>query len=234
MKTKLSLFIATSFLLISCQGQTNKSVKTLAVDDYSKLLDSTPNAQLIDVRTPQEYSEDHIGKAENINWNGTDFVSQVEKLDKSKPVFVYCKVGGRSGQAATKLVELGFSNVYNLEGGIMKWNASGKTISAVKSDKIIGICDQEYNEFIKSNKKVVVNFHAEWCAPCKKMTPYLLKMEKEMADKVVIIRLDADKNKSLLSEMKISELPTLLLYENKQIKWKHSGYISEDDLKKQL
>ena len=55
-----------------------------------------------------------------------------------------------------------------------------------------------------------------------------------MADQVVIIRLDADKNKSLLSEMKISELPTLLLYENKQIKWQHSGYISEADLKKQL
>ena len=66
------------------------------------------------------------------------------------------------------------------------------------------------------------------------MKPYLLKMEKELADKVVIIRLDADKNKTLISEMKISELPTLLLYENKEVKWKHSGFISEEDLKKQL
>jgi hypothetical protein len=51
---------------------------------------------------------------------------------------------------------------------------------------------------------------------------------------VVIIRLDADKNKNLMAEMKISELPTLLLYENKEITWQHSGYISEEDLKKQL
>ena len=66
------------------------------------------------------------------------------------------------------------------------------------------------------------------------MTPYLLKMQKELGDKMIVIRLDADQNKSLLSEMKISELPTLLLYENKQLKWQHSGYISETDLKKQF
>jgi len=55
-----------------------------------------------------------------------------------------------------------------------------------------------------------------------------------MADKVVIIRLDADENKTLIKEMKILELPTLLLYENKELKWQNSGYISEEDLKKQL
>ena len=66
------------------------------------------------------------------------------------------------------------------------------------------------------------------------MTPYLLQMQKNLADRVTIIRLNADENKTLISEMKIDELPTLLLYENKELKWKHSGYISEEDLKKQL
>ena len=93
---------------------------------------------------------------------------------------------------------------------------------------------QEYEKLLHSDKKVLIDFYAEWCAPCKKMTPYLLKMQKDLADKVVIIRLDADKNKNLMAEMKISELPTLLLYENKEITWQHSGYISEEDLKKQL
>ena len=95
MKSKLALFIATLFLLVSCQGQTSPSVKNLAVETYAKTLESTSNPQLIDVRTPQEFAEDHIGNAQNINWNGNDFVAQVEKLDKTKPVFVYCKVGGR-------------------------------------------------------------------------------------------------------------------------------------------
>jgi thiol-disulfide isomerase/thioredoxin len=81
---------------------------------------------------------------------------------------------------------------------------------------------------------VLIDFYAKWCEPCKKMAPYLLQMQKDLADKVVIIRLDADENKTLMKEMKIDELPSLFLYENKEIKWKHSGYISEEDLKKQL
>jgi hypothetical protein len=59
-------------------------------------------------------------------------------------------------------------------------------------------------------------------------------MQKELGDKVTIIRLNADENKTLISELKIDALPALLLYENKALKWKHSGFTSEEDLKKQL
>ncbi len=234
MKSKLALFIATLFLLVSCQGQTSPSVKNLAVETYAKTLESTTNPQLIDVRTPQEFAEDHIGNAQNINWNGNDFVAQVEKLDKTKPVFVYCKVGGRSSQAASKLAELGFSEVYNLEGGIMKWNASGKTISAVKTDKIIGICDQEYNEFIKSNKKVIVNFYAEWCAPCKKMAPYMTRLQSELKGTTTLKRFDADQNKTIVDYLKLDSLPVVIIYENGVETWRNVGFLSEEEIKKHL
>lgn len=234
MKSKLALFIAPLFLLVSCQGQTSPSVKNLAVETYAKTLESTTNPQLIDVRTPQEFAEDHIGNAQNINWNGNDFVAQVEKLDKTKPVFVYCKVGGRSSQAASKLAELGFSEVYNLEGGIMKWNASGKTISAVKTDKIIGICDQEYNEFIKSNKKVIVNFYAEWCAPCKKMAPYMTRLQSELKGTTTLKRFDADQNKTIVDYLKLDSLPVVIIYENGVETWRNVGFLSEEEIKKHL
>jgi thioredoxin len=139
--------------------------------------------------------------------------------------------GGRSKKAAEKLQELGFKTIYELDGGIMKWNATGLSIP---SDKIIGMCSQEYKELLKTDKKVLIDFYAEWCAPCKKMTPFLIKMQKEMAEKVTIVRLNADENKTLISEMKIDELPTLLLYQNNKVIWKHSGYLSEEDLTKQL
>ena len=126
---------------------------------------------------------------------------------------------------------MGFKKIYQLEGGILKWNTAGLSKT---DDKIIGMCSQEYTELLNTDKIVLIDFYAEWCAPCKKMTPYLLKMQKDLADKIVIIRLNADEHKTLIKEMKIDELPTLLLYENKEIKWKHSGYISEEDLKKQL
>ncbi len=226
----LSLFFI-SFLFLSCIGQTTTAIKTIDAKSYSEKINTTPNAQIIDVRTPDEFNSGHIDKAVNIDWFESDFATKIGSYDKSKPVFVYCKVGGRSMKAANKLEEMGFTTIYNLDGGMLKWESEGLS---KPDDKIIGICSQEYGELLNSDKKVLVNFYAPWCAPCKKMEPYILQMQKEMTDKVVIVRLNADENKTIMKELKIDELPTLILYENKEIKWNHKGYISEADLKKQL
>ena len=227
-KIALALLV---FALTSCNGQTQKNSKLIDPVAFKKEIAATPNAQILDVRTPEEYASEHLQNAQNVNWLSPDFVANTSKYDKSKPVFVYCKSGRRSHLAAEKLAELGFTTIIEMEGGILKWDAAGLSKPA---EKWIGITQKEYADLLNSDKKVLIDFYAEWCAPCKKMTPYLLKMQKELGDKMIIIRLDADQNKSLLSEMKISELPTLLLYENKQLKWQHSGYISESDLKKQF
>lgn len=231
MKFRLLSFLLISFLMFSCNGQPSKKIENSTPEAFAKKIKETPNAQILDVRTPEEFASEHIENAVNVNWLADDFVANTAQFDKSKPVFVYCKSGGRSAKAAEKLNELGFEKIYQLEGGILKWSAAGLS---KPSEKTIGMSSQEYAELLNSDKKVLIDFYAEWCAPCKKMTPYLLQMQKNLVDKVVIIRLDADKNKTLLQEMKISELPTLLLYENKEVKWKHSGFISEEDLKKQL
>ena len=231
MKYRLILFLIVSFAVLSCTGQTSKNIKTIDPAAFAGKIAATKNAQILDVRTPEEYLSGHIENAANVNWNGTDFAGKAGALDKTKPVFVYCKSGGRSKQAASKLEELGFTSIYELQGGMLKWDAAGLS---KPSDKIIGMCNQEYSELLNTDKKVLIDFYAEWCAPCKKMTPYLLQMQKELGNKITIVRLNADENKTLLTEMKIDELPTLILYENKVLKWKHSGFISEEDLKKQL
>ncbi|MEY4012201.1 MAG: hypothetical protein RIT22_1325 [Bacteroidota bacterium] len=231
MKLKIIILAIVTLAITSCKGQPSKNIQTIDAVAFSKAIQATPNPQVVDVRTPEEFASGHLIQAQNVNWMNTDFVANSAKYDKSRPIFVYCKSGGRSHKAAEKLAELGFTNVIEMEGGILKWEAAGLS---KPSEKWIGITQKEYADLLNSDKKVLIDFYAEWCAPCKKMTPYLLKMQKEMGDKIVIIRLDADKNKSLLSEMKISELPTLLLYDNKQLKWQHSGYISEPDLKKQF
>jgi thioredoxin len=230
LKTKLLSILFIGILCLSCTGQ-NTGFATIQPTDFAAKIKATSDAQVLDVRTPEEYASQHLDNARNIDWNGNDFEAKAEKLDKSKPVFVYCMVGGRSKKASDKLHELGFKEIYNLDGGIMKWNAAGL---APKSDKIIGMCDQEYGDLLKTDKKVLVNFYADWCEPCKKMTPYLLQMQKDMAADVTIIRLNADENKTLVSQLKIDTLPALFLYENKEVKWKHNGFISEQDLKKQL
>ena len=216
---------------MSCHGQTSKAIQTIDVKLYAEKLKATENPQLLDVRTPEEYGSGHIGDAKNVNWNGNNFAADASKYDKSKPIFVYCKVGGRSAQAADKLAELGFKEIYNLDGGIMKWNATG---NSKPSEKIIGICDQEYGELVKSSDKVMIDFNAKWCAPCQKMKPYILKLETEMKDKIKIVSLDADENKTIVEQLKLDGLPTIIVYEKGKEVWRNVGYISEEDLKKHL
>ncbi len=230
MRSYILALLFVGFLSVGCKGQVS-NVKTIPPTAFSEKINTTLNAQILDVRTPEEYAGQHLDNAVNVNWRGSDFSDKASKYDKTKPVFVYCMSGGRSKQAAAKLQELGFTTIYELQGGIIKWNAEG---FAKPSTKIIGMCSQEYGDLLKSDKKVLINFYAEWCAPCKKMEQYIKKMQADLADNVTIIRLNADENKTLTTEMKIDELPTLILYKNKEIIWKHSGFISEDDLKKQL
>lgn len=220
-----------SFTLFSCQGQESGKIEQLDAKTFSEKITNNKDVQILDVRTPEEFSDQHIDNAKNINWFDADFAKQVAALDKSKPVYVYCKSGGRSNKAAHKLAEMGYTKIYELDGGMMKWNAAGL---AKPSAEVIGMTQADFNKLLISDKKVLIDFYAEWCAPCKKMGPYLDKMTKEMAGKVTIIRIDADKNKTLVDQMKIDGLPTLLLYENKELKWKNTGFISEEDLTKKL
>ena len=231
MKNTLINLLFIGFLFASCNGQTNGKYESITAVNFAEKIKTTPQTAIIDVRSPEEFAGQHIDNAINIDWNGDNFDGKIGKYDKSKPIFVYCMSGGRSKQAAEKLAELGYTKIYELQGGIMKWNAAGLS---VPSDKIIGMCSQEYNELLNTDKIVLIDFYAEWCAPCKKMTPYLLKMQKEMADKVTIVRLNADENKTLISQLKIDVLPTLFIYKDNKILWKHSGFISEEDLTKQL
>lgn len=231
MKTKLFLISIFSFLFLACNGQTSKNIEVISATEFSQKILATPKAQILDVRTSEEFESGHIDNAKNTDWFSADFEKSTANLDKTKPIFVYCKAGGRSAKASDKLAQLGFTQIYDLDGGFLKWESAGL---APSNDKIIGICSQEYAELLNNDKEVLINFYAPWCAPCKKMEPYMLQMQKDGKDKYVIVRLNADENKTIMKDLKIDELPTLLLYKNKEMVWKHSGFISEEDLKKQL
>lgn len=81
--------------------------------------------QLVDVRTPEEYGASHLKNAQNICVTEDDFEEKVKGLDRSKPVYVYCKKGGRSAKAAKILAEMGFTEIYDLQGGITAWDEEG-------------------------------------------------------------------------------------------------------------
>ena len=90
------------------------------------MLQQDPTVQLLDVRTPEEFKSGYIAGAKNLNFYDDDFAQQIAKLDKTKPVMVYCAKGGRSASAAEQLNQAGFSKVYDLTGGMYAWKAAGK------------------------------------------------------------------------------------------------------------
>lgn len=104
--------------------QAPAKIVQLSADEFAKKI-KTDDVQLVDVRTAGEVATGKIAGAINIDYNGVDFKAMAAKLDPSKLVAVYCKVGGRSARAAKVFQELGFREVVELDGGIISWNASG-------------------------------------------------------------------------------------------------------------
>ncbi len=94
----------------------------LSQEEWADQLAKDENAFLLDVRTEDEVAEGYIPNATNIDIHlGQGFLDALEKLDKSKPYYVYCRSGGRSGQACAIMNSVGFEKTYNLEGGFMNW-----------------------------------------------------------------------------------------------------------------
>lgn len=94
----------------------------LSQEEWASQVSQDPNAIILDVRTEDEWNEGFIPNALfNDIYGGQAFVYRLDELDKTKNIYVYCKSGGRSGQACAVMSQLGFENVFNLEGGIMNW-----------------------------------------------------------------------------------------------------------------
>jgi len=94
----------------------------LTQEEWAEQLDSDENAVILDVRTAHEVDDGYIPGAINIDiYKGQQFLNELEKLDKSKHYYVYCRTGNRSGQACTLMENMGFKGAYNLMGGITEW-----------------------------------------------------------------------------------------------------------------
>lgn len=112
----MSLF---SFLFPK-KHKSHEAIKLLTPTEFRKHVDGK-NVQLIDVRTPSEFASGHIKGAKNIDFFSGRFNVEFNKLDKTKPVYVYCRSGNRSRQTSKKMAVNGFSEIYDLKGGIVNY-----------------------------------------------------------------------------------------------------------------
>jgi LPXTG-site transpeptidase (sortase) family protein len=99
------------------------SVENISVEEIYEIMTGGEDYILLDVRTPEEFSEGHLEGAVHIPVN--ELEGRLAELSKDKPIIVYCKSGGRSSTAANLLVENGFTQIYNMSGGILDWEQKG-------------------------------------------------------------------------------------------------------------
>jgi thioredoxin len=243
MKNKFYLIILACWFFMACgsenttQEQNGQVVEQLVAEDFEKKLSSSSDVQLIDVRTPEEFNEKFIKNAINIDFNDPDyFASEIAKLDKTKPTFVYCYSGGRSADAVEMMSAQGFQELYELKGGISKWLSASKPveISTVANNSQDEMTDEDLQKRLGTDKLVLIDFSAVWCAPCKKLSPILDKLGEEMNAEVEVIKIDVDKNPAIAQKYKVEGLPTLLLFKNSNVVWQQQGFIDEPELKEVL
>lgn len=116
-------------LSVSCQ-ETNQSkdIQVISPQEVRDAVYDDNSHQLIDVRTVDEFKEGHLKNAQNICVTDGDFEENVAKLDKDQPVYLYCRSGKRSAKAAEILKDLGFKEIYDMDGGILNWKSENLEI----------------------------------------------------------------------------------------------------------
>ncbi|MFO7699234.1 MAG: rhodanese-like domain-containing protein [Acidimicrobiia bacterium] len=126
-KGVLLIALAAAIAVAGC-SPSGATLETVSPEAAAEVIANTPDVVVLDIRTPEEFAEGFIEGASNIDFYRSDFAGQLDMLDKDAPYVVYCRSDNRSGDAMDVFADLGFTNVTEIDGGIVNWYESGLPI----------------------------------------------------------------------------------------------------------
>lgn len=91
-----------------------------------------------------------------------------------------------------------------------------------------------FKDITASEKPVLIDFHAEWCGPCKTMAPFIKQVKQQMGDKIRVLKIDVDKNPALASNLRVQGVPTLMIFQKGELRWRQSGVVPAHQIIAQL
>ncbi|HMK25102.1 MAG TPA: rhodanese-like domain-containing protein [Chitinophagaceae bacterium] len=224
-------FCVLLFSTFSSQGQQDSSRK-IGPDKFEKGI-SKQGIQVLDVRTSGEYQGGHIKNALLADWNDKNqFNDRIKYVDKDKPVYIYCAVGGRSSAAAAWMRENGFANVLELNGGFNEWKKERKPVEGMSNEPQMTI--EQYWAKIPKDKTTLVDFGASWCPPCVKMAPVIDELETVKDLNFLLVKIDAGLHTDIQKALNIEPIPVFIIYKDGKEIWRKQGVVSKEELLAQL
>lgn len=210
-----------------------KAQERLSPKEFRYKFDNTNDALLLDIRTPEEIAKGYLKGAVFMDFYDSTFKEQVAVIDREKPVFIYCAIGGRSWDAAKIMQEMGFKKVYDLKGGIIVWKIKNYPFIKLKSDSARqGFNKVEFEKMIVKRPLTFVDFYAPWCGPCKIMVPALNRIEETMKDSVLIVKINAEENLQLMKDYGLKALPYVMVLQGAKIVFRKAGFMPEEEMRK--
>jgi thiol-disulfide isomerase/thioredoxin len=219
------LIIAAIALAASLSAFSQTETKPgLTLAEVVAKINSNSKSQILDARSAEEFAQNHLKGAINVDLKSPDYQAIIAKLDKSQPTFTYAIGGGRSGQLAAQLRTNNFVEVYVIPGGIANWIGLGNPI--VNNTKTgIAISPENYQELRNSDQLVLVDFGSKYCPGCRRLKPVLDSLESAKVSRLKIVRIETYDNPDLARQLGINSWPTLVLYKNGKEVWKNTGFI---------